>query len=152
MSYKRSNSRKEFEKKVDELFALAKVISFKNAKLSYEHKNLIYQSAFVLLCSSVEEYLRVFVEDLFYNYKLKCTTLSRIPINSRTYSLFHKQRIIYESFIHNRDEAKVLEKLNVSNSYLYSLTDSNIVLTDHIDSRILVNDKKSLAKKPKNIV
>jgi hypothetical protein len=149
MPYKKSNSRIEFEQKVDELYNLAKVISYKNITLSYEHKNLIYQSCVVLLCSSVEEYLKVFIDDLFFNYKTKNTTLSKIPINSRTLSLFHKQKTIYEAFIHNRDETRVLEKLTVDNMNLYSLIDSSIQLSNHIDSRIISNDKKYPS--PKNL-
>ncbi|MBV8388667.1 MAG: hypothetical protein JO080_02585 [Mucilaginibacter sp.] len=149
MPYKKSKSRIEFEKKTDELLNLAKAISYKKVTLSYDHKNLIYQSSIVLLCSSLEEYIRVFIEDLFYNYRLKSALLSKIPINSRTFSLFHKQRTIYEAFVYSRDERTILEKLKVDNPHLYSLIDETKVLTNHIDSRLIVNDKKYPS--PKNL-
>jgi len=149
MSYSKSKARKEFEKTYLELISLARQISYKKVSLSYDHKNMVYQSSIVLLCSSLEEYLRVFVEDLFFNYKLKKATLSELPINPRTFSLFHKQRTIYEGFIHNRDEAKILEKLKVSNGVLYSVISDSEIFTNHIDTKAIVNDKKYPS--PKNV-
>lgn len=142
MPYKKSKSRNEFERKVDELLLLAKSISFKKVPLSYEHKNLIYQSVFVLLCASVEEYLRVFIEDLFYTYKSSGITLDKVPMNARTFSLFHKQRTIYEAFVHTRDEYKILKNLSIDNTSVYSIADNSVVLTNHINSKTIVNDKK----------
>jgi hypothetical protein len=149
MPYSKSRARREFEMKTLELVSLARQISYKNVALSYEHKNLIFQSTIVLLCSTLEEYLRVFVEDLFFSYKTKTATLSEIPINPRTFSLFHNQRAIYESFIHNRDEVRTLDKLNVTNKNLYSVVDEAQVYVNHIDSRTIVNDKKYPS--PKNM-
>ncbi|HRP58061.1 HEPN domain-containing protein [Agriterribacter sp.] len=149
MPYSRSRARQEFENKSVELVSLARQISYKNVALSYEHKNLIFQSTIVLLCSSLEEYLRVFIEDLFFNYKSLSATISEIPVNPRTFSLFHKQRTIYEGFINNRDEFKILDRLNITNQRLYSVVDSTQTFVDHIDSKMIVNDKKYPS--PKNL-
>jgi hypothetical protein len=149
MPYSKSRARREFELTYIELLSLARQISFKKVKLSYDHKNMIYQSSIVLLCSSLEEYLRVFIEDMFYRYKINGASLSELPLNPRTFSLFHKQRAIYEAFIHNRDEAKVLEKLKVSNNTLYAVVDDNMILTNQVDAKSIVNDKKYPS--PKNI-
>ena len=149
MPYSRSRARQEFENKSVELVSLARQISYKNVALSYEHKNLIFQSTIVLLCSSLEEYLRVFIEDLFFNYKSLSATISAIPVNPRTFSLFHKQRTIYEGFINNRDEFKILDRLNITNQRLYSVVDSTQTFVDHIDSKMIVNDKKYPS--PKNL-
>ncbi len=149
MPYSKSRARLEFENKSHELISLARQISYKNVTLSYEHKNLIFQSTVVLLCSSLEEYLRVFVEDLFFSYKSQSATLAEIPVNPRTFALFHKQRTIYEGFINNRDEGKTLDKLNVTNTHLYSVVDPTQTLVHHIDSKIIVNDKKYPS--PKNL-
>lgn len=149
MPYSKSRARQEFENKSVELISLARQISYKNVALSYEHKNLIFQSTIVLLCSSLEEYLRVFVEDLFFNYKSLSAAISEIPVNPRTFSLFHKQRTIYEGFINNRDEFKTLDRLNITNQHLYSVMDSTQTFVNHIDSKIIVNDKKYPS--PKNL-
>lgn len=149
MPYKKSRARFEFEKTSVDLLSLARQISFKKVALSYAHKNLIFQSTIVLLCSSIEEYLRVFIEDLFFNYKTLKAPLSKIPINPRTFTLFINQRSIYESFINNRDEAKILEKLDVTNKHNYSIIDESQVCTYHINSKLLVNDKKYPS--PKNL-
>ncbi len=149
MPYSRSRARREFETNYIKLLSLARQISYKNVKLSYDHKNMIYQSSMVLLCSSLEEYLRVFIEDMFYRYRTNGASLSEIPLNPRTFSLFHKQRTIYEAFIHNRDETKVLEKLKISNPSLYAVIDDNEIYTNHVDAKSIVNDKKYPS--PKNI-
>lgn len=149
MPYSKSKARKDFEATYIGLISLTRQISYKNVDLSYDHKNMIFQSSIVLLCSSLEEYLRVFVEDLFFSYKSNGAKLAELPINPRTFSLFNKQRTIYEGFIHNRDEAKTLEKLSVSNDFLYSVIDDNQILANHIDSKVIVNDKKYPS--PKNI-
>jgi hypothetical protein len=149
MPYSKSRARQEFEQKSVELISLARQISYKNVALSYEHKNLIFQSTIVLLCSSLEEYLRVFVEDLFFSYRSQSASISEIPANPRTFSLFQKQRTIYEGFINNRDEFKTLEKLNVTNRHIYSVVDETQTFVNHIDSKTIVNDKKYPS--PKNI-
>ena len=149
MPYSKSRARREFETTYSELLSLARQISYRNVILSYDHKNMIFQSSIVLLCSSLEEYLRVFVEDMFFKYRSNGARLSEIPLNPRTFSLFHKQRTIYEGFIHNRDETKVLERLNVTNSHIYSVVEDNVTLTNHIDPKTIVNDKKYPS--PKNI-
>ena len=149
MPYSKSRARKEFETTHSELLSLARQISYKNVVLSYDHKNMIFQSSIVLLCSSLEEYLRVFVEDMFYKYRSNGAKLSDIPLSPRTFSLFKKQQSIYEAFIHKRDEAKIIEKLNISNAHMYSVIDDNILFTHHIDPKIIVNDKKYPS--PKNL-
>jgi len=149
MSYKKSKARKEFEVTSNELISMAKQVSYKRANLSYEHKNMIFQSSIVLLCSSLEEYLRLFIENLFFSYKTNKAKLSEIPQNLRTFALFQKQKTIFENYIYARDEVKTLEKLKVSNKDLYSVIDDDIILLNQIDSKIVVNDRKYPS--PKNL-
>jgi len=149
MPYKKSDARIEFETTSVQLISLARQISYKKVKLSYAHKNLIFQSSIVLLCSNLEQYLKVFTENLFYSYRTKAATLAEIPLNPRTFTLFHKQRTIYESFIFNRDEGKILDKLDVSNKHHYSIVDSTQTYVNQIDSRVIFNDKKYPS--PKNL-
>jgi len=149
MPYKKSKARQEFETKSIQLLALARQISYKNVSLLYDHKNLIFQSTIVLLCSSLEEYLREFVEDLFFNYRSQGARLSEIPSNPRTFSLFARQRAIYEAYIQNKDEVKILEKLDISNLFLYSVIDNNVVFNNNIDPKSIANDKKYPS--PKNL-
>jgi hypothetical protein len=148
MPYSKSKGREEFERLSNELLSLARQISFKKVLLSYEHKNLIYQSCIVLLSSSFEQYLKELIEDLFFNYRAKGASLLELPNNTRTFSLFRRHRTVFESFINNRDEAAVLEKLNVTNSY-YSIINGSVPFTNHIDPKDIVNDKKYPS--PKNL-
>lgn len=149
MPYRKSKARKEFDEKSVELLRLARQISFKNVLLSYEHKNLIFQSSIVLLCSSIEEFLRVFVEDLFFSYRSNNARLGDVPLNPKTYTLFQKQRSIYEGFVQNRDESKILEKLAITNTLIYSVLDSSSVLTNHIDAHVILKERKYPS--PKNL-
>ncbi|MFZ6012119.1 MAG: HEPN domain-containing protein [Bacteroidota bacterium] len=148
MPYRKSKARKEFEDTANQLLLLARQISYKKVTLSYDHKNLIFQSSIVLLCSSIEEFLRVFIEDLIFNYKTKSAPLSDVPTGPRTYSLFIKQRTIYEGFVQSRDEAKVLEKLNIEDP-MYSILDPTTVLTYHIDPQLILKERKYPS--PKNL-
>ena len=141
MAYSKSKARKEFESTLDELLSLSRGISYQKFKLSYAHKNLIYQSSIVLLSSAIEEYLRVFVEDLFYSYKLKNATLSQIHASSRSFSLFNNQRAFYEAFIHTRDEPKILERLDIKNS-CFTVINDNETFINQVDSKKIVFDKK----------
>jgi hypothetical protein len=149
MPYRKSKARKEFDEKAVELLRLARQISFKNVSLSYDHKNLIFQSSVVLLCSSIEEFLRVFVEDLFFSYRSNNARLGEVPLNPKTFTLFQKQRSIYEGFVQNRDEAKILERLDITNMFIYSVMDSSSVLTNHIDAQVILKERKYPS--PKNL-
>lgn len=141
MPYSKSKGRNDFETLSSDLFSLAREISFRRVKLSYEHKNLVYQSCIVLLSSAVEQYLKSFIEDLFYSYRSNGATLSQLPDNSRTFALFVKHRTVYESFINNRDETKALTKLNIKDPS-YAIVDNSIILTNHVDPNKIVNDRK----------
>ncbi len=141
MPYKKSKARKEFEQSLEELFSLARSISYQKIKLSYDHKNLIYQSSIVLLSSAIEEYLRVFVEDLFYSYKINNSTLSQIHRNSRSFSLFSNQRAFYEAFVHTRDEPKILDKLDIKN-FCFSVINDHETFVNQIDAKKIVFDRK----------
>lgn len=149
MPYSKSRARRDFETTHTELLSLATQISYKKVNLCYDHKNMIFQSSIILLCSALEEYLRICIDDIFYKYKTNGALLSEIPLSPRTFSLFQKQKPIYEAFIHNRDETKALEKLNISNYFLYGVINNNEILTNHIDAKSIVNDKKYPS--PKNI-
>lgn len=141
MAYTKSKARKEFERTHKELLSLSRGISYKKIELSYEHKNLIYQSSIVLLSSAIEKYLSVFVEDLFYHYKLKNATLAQIHSSSRSFSLFNNQRALYEAFIHTRDEPRILQKLDVKN-FCFKVINDNEIFVNQIDAKKIVFDKK----------
>lgn len=131
MPYSKSRARQEFENKSHELISLPTNFYTKTLHYLTNIKILHFNLQLFYFCSSLEEYLRVFVEDLFFSYKSQSATLAEIPVNPRTFALFHKQRTIYEGFINNRDEGKTLEKLNITNMHLYSVVDSTQTLMHH---------------------
>lgn len=143
MSYKRSRSRVEYEGKSNDLLNLSKAISYKKNPLSYDHKNLIFQASIVLLCSCFEEYLRNFMEDLFFQYRTQCAKLAEIPANVRTYGLLIKQQEIYRNFLYKKEgEIQVINKLNVASNDTYSLLQDDIVYNGHIEAKAILSGKK----------
>jgi hypothetical protein len=141
MPYKKSRARVEFENEAGNLLALSRKISYNKVQLDYQHKNLIYQSAIVLLSSAIEEYLRNVMEDLFHNYRIKGATLSKIPENARTYSLFINQKHHFEQFIFQKNESKILNDLKISNP-LYGVVDGNALYDDHVTAIGILDGKK----------
>lgn len=148
MPYKKSKSRIEFENSFLKLLSLSREISYKKVNLSYNHKNLIYQSCIVLLSSSFEEFLKTLIEDIFQNYKSRSAPLKNIPVNVRTFTLFQNQKKFYDSFNFHKDEGRIIENLNIRNSF-YDIITEDSILTNHINARSITNDKKYPS--PKNL-
>ncbi len=142
MAYRKSSARIEFENKSSELLQLAKNISYKRVKLSYKHKNLIYQAAIVLLCASFEEYLKCFVEDLIYQYKTKSAKLSELPQNIRAYGLLVNQQDIFKRFFISSGEKPALDELNNSSRFIYSILNDDEVFNNHIHSQSIHSKRK----------
>lgn len=141
MPYKKTRARLEFESEAKKLLSLARRISYNKVVLDYQHKNLIYQSSIVLLSSAIEEYLRIVMEDLFYNYRIKGATLSDIPENARSYALFIRQKGHFESYIFQKNELKVLDDLKVSNP-LYEIVNGSAVYNSHVTALNILDGKK----------
>jgi hypothetical protein len=141
MPYSKSRSRQSFESNLKKLKELSRTASLKKSKFSYDHKNLVCQSAIFLACASIEEYIKNFFEDLVFEYKSKEVIISNIPENLRALKLLTSQSHIIKTFVFNGDEAKSLASINKSWSN-YEIIDDNKVLTYQLRAGDIIGTKK----------
>lgn len=113
MSYSRSLARQSYERFSSQLHALAKSTEkIKMPALTYEHKNLIFQSIIVLLSSAIEEYHKTYIEDWFYRLRTANVTMEKIHDNTKIYGLLHGTEQYYKSFLFDKDnEKETIKKL-----------------------------------------
>ena len=115
MSYRKSQSRVDFEEGTISLKRVAKRVSFKSSPLTYEQKQLIYQSAIFLMSPKIESYSETLIENIVFNYKSKEATINELPDNIINRTIVDNQLTHYRNFINNSDERKLLEKINHKN-------------------------------------
>lgn len=142
MGYKRSRARVDYFKTSLQLLSLARSVSYKRVNLSYDHKNLIYQAAIVLLCAAIEEYLKRFFEDLIFSYRRNGALVGHLPKQIRAFALLENQKPKYAKYLYFNDEKDVLEKLDPDNSFFQSIVDANAPLTNQITAESLTGKKK----------
>ena len=141
MPYSKSRSRQSFELNLKRLQELSKTASFKKSNFSYDHQNLICQSAIFLACASIEEYLKNFFEDLIFEYKKQSIQLSGLPENLRALKLLISQSHIFKSFVFNGDESKSLTAINRSWGN-YEITNDAKTLTHHVKAQDIIGTRK----------
>lgn len=146
MPYSKSRSRVNFENNQKKLANLAKKASYKNSGYSYEHTLLINQSVIFLLCASIEEYIKNFFEDLFYEYKSQSAELCEIPKNSRALCLLENNMQIYRRHQFNGDEAKAIRDLQVDSNN-FAVINDNKIFENELSASIITNNKKYPSKK-----
>src|SRR5690554_456090 len=117
MPYTKSQARIDFETGTKSLKQVAKKVSYNSSPLKYEQKLLIFQSTMFLMSAKIEEYTKVLIEKIIFNYRSKNALMSEIPENIRTKVLIDNQLVHYKNFNHNSDERKLLDKINCSKSY-----------------------------------
>lgn len=125
MPYSKSQARIDFETGTKSLKQVAKKVSYKSSPLKYEQKLLIFQSTIFLMSAKIEEYTKVLIEKIIFNYKSRNALMSEIPENIRTKVLIDNQLVHYKNFNHNSDERKLLEKINCGKSYYEILNPTN---------------------------
>jgi len=151
MPYSKSKARTEFEKSSDDLLLSSRKASFKNSKISYEHKILIFQSAIFLLSALIEEYLKTFVEDLIFNYKSKNAQLDKIPDNFRSLLLLESQLNSFKTYINSGDESKILTRLSTNLPH-YKIILNNEIFTNQIPPSLIIGTKKYPSIKNLNLL
>jgi hypothetical protein len=148
MPYSKSRSRKAFELNLKRLKELSKTASYKKSNFSYDHQNLVCQSAIFLACASIEEYLKNFFEDFVFELGGNSAVLADIPENLRALKLLKSQSSIFKTFILNGDESKSINAINKAWSN-YEVTEDAKLLTNQIKSSDIVGTKKYPS--PKNL-
>lgn len=125
MSYAKSAARQGYEGFSSKLLSLARSTEqIKVNVLTYEHKNLIYQSIVVLLSSAIEEYHKTFIEDWFFRLRASHVTMSRVPDNAKIYGLLHNTVQQYRDLLYSREnEKEILEKMVNSKQLLKKYVD-----------------------------
>lgn len=130
-----------FETSAHDLLRLSKFASLKKNGLTYDHQNLVYQSAIFRACASIEEYLNTFCEDLLFRFKDKGAKLSEIPANVRASALLNRQADLFKSYIVYGDEVAVLKSLQ-PNTGVYRLCSDGDTLTNQISKHDILGTRK----------
>ena len=141
MPYSKSRSRVSFEANLKNLLSLSKEASYKNRGFNYDHQNLIYQSGIFLVCASIEEYLKNFIEDLLFEYRTNGAMLNELPDNIRALMMLTSQKDTFKTFVFNGDEPRALKKLQV-NSSLYNFMNDSDVYINHFNAKSVIGTKK----------
>ncbi|WP_339680708.1 HEPN domain-containing protein [Cyclobacterium marinum] len=141
MSYKKSQARIDFETGTKSLKQVAKKVSYKSSPLNYDQKLLIFQSSIFLMSAKIEEYTKVLIEKIIFNYKSKNAFMSKIPVNIRTKALIDNQLVHYKNFNHNTDERKLIEKINCAKSY-YEILNPDNCFSNYINSENVIATNK----------
>ncbi len=128
MSYKKSRARVTFEANASALLRLSRFASLKKNGFSYDHQNLIFQSAVFRVCAAIEEYLKTFSEDLFFSYTSQGAKLADIPSNIRAATLLNRQSEIFKSYILSGDEVATLKKLQPSANTFHVCFDDDLLV------------------------
>ena len=125
MSYSKSNARDVFDNFSRQLYSLAKSTkAIPGASLSYNHKDLIYKSLVVLLCSSIEEYHKTFIEDWFYKLRSSGVNMDKVPVNARIFGFLHNTEHYFKNFLYNREgEKEIIDKFARSKDVLKKYVD-----------------------------
>lgn len=125
MSYAKSSARLGYDGFSSKLMSLAKSTErIKATELTYDHKNLIYQSIVVLLSSAIEEYHKSIIEDWFYRLRINNVTMDKVPDNAKIYGLLHSTEQHYMKFLYSKEnEKEILEKLANSKQILKKYVD-----------------------------
>lgn len=141
MPYSKSRARREFESETGKLLKLAKKVSYKSSPLTYEHKQLVNQSCIFLLSARIEDFTKILIEDLLYNYRHNGATLSLVPTNIRTKTLLDKQVNYYRSYYNSSDERALLQNIAIDSSY-YGIMDNGAGFTTQIFPNNIIGTNK----------
>lgn len=151
MPYSKSSARIDFENTTRQLLTRSRKASYKNVKISYEHRIMIFQSSIFLLSASFEEYLKSLIEDLVFQFNQENALLKELPENFRSLVLLESQLPTFKAYIHNGDEGKTLNKLKTSNNY-FKLLNDNEQFQNHIRPGQIIGTKKYPSIKNLNIL
>ncbi|NQY07825.1 MAG: hypothetical protein HRT68_16910 [Flavobacteriaceae bacterium] len=141
MSYSKSRSRCSFDELLIKLLKLSREASYKKSGFSYEHQNLIYQAAIFSVCAGIEEYSKNFFEDYIFECKKENITFDKIPDNLRSMSLLREQKDLFKHNIFNGDEAKTLNKINMTRS-VYDVMKDDCVINNNIRAGTILGTNK----------
>ncbi len=141
MSYKKSRARVTFEANAASLLRLCRFASLKKNGFSYDHQNLIFQSAVFRVCAAIEEYLKTFSEDLLFSYTSQGAKLAQLPSNVRASNLLNRQTEIFKSYILNGDEISTLKRLQPSTNTYRVCIDGDL-LVKQIGKNDILGTKK----------
>lgn len=141
MSYTRSTAREDFEEEKEKLKKLAKKISYKSSPLSYDHKQLVYQSCIFLLSARIEDYTKKLIEGILYNYRVKGATLAILPLNSRTKAFIDSNVTHFRNFYNSSNEKDLIKNISLANNS-FDIVKDDIVLTHHIKSHNIISTNK----------
>lgn len=141
MPYSKSISREDFETEHLKLKKLAKKISYNSSPLTYDHKQLIYQSCIFLLSARIEDYTKNLIEGIIFNYRSKGANLSTLPINIRTKAFIDSQLGHFRNYYNSADEKKLIKNVLIKNR-AFEIIDDAIVLTNQINAGHVISNNK----------
>ena len=151
MPYSKSKARIDFENASKLMLKNSRDASYKNSKIGYSHRIMIFQSSIFLLSASFENYLKSLTEDLIFSYTTKSALLKDLPPNFRSMVLLETQLSAFKVYINNGDEAKILSRLDTNHQH-YSIINDNELFTNQIRPGLIVGTKKYPSIKNLNIL
>jgi hypothetical protein len=149
MPYSKSQSRKEFEKSLNNLGELVRKVSYKSNRLPYSYKNLIYQSSIFLLSASIEEYIKRLIEDWIYQLKSQGALNKNISDETRSFFLADNLTITFKKQLYQTDEKELVKDIHIKKNF-YSLINDNDLIYPWISASSILKNKKY--PKPDNLI
>lgn len=141
MGYRKSRARITFEQNIEDLLRLSRFASLKKNRFPYVHQNLIFQSAIFRACAAIEEYLKTFTEDLFFEFKRMGAKLSDVPSNARASALLNRQTETLKSYILYGDESATLKRLQPTSTVFSVCRDADL-LSNQMGKNDVLGSKK----------
>jgi hypothetical protein len=151
VSYKKSDSRKSFECRVEKLRVSSRIASVGVNNIPREVRDLSFHAAILETSAALEEYVKNFLEDYIFILKVRGVSIGDLPREIRTFFLIKKTLPHYENLAFSRDEKRALEKLNIDSEAFY-LLDPGALVDQSFKVDILLDKKKYPSPKNWNVL
>ena len=132
MDYRISASRKAAIHRSREIYKNASSIEELYAKkvLSSNVQQMLFQSAVVMACASVEQYLVSFFDDWLIN--LQKAKFKHVPSSLKTYFLMSRQRTSMKKLVVGGDEMQFIKETDINQQY-YSVLNERRLIKNIVD-------------------
>lgn len=141
MPYSKSLARQDFESEFFRIKKLAKKSSFASSPISYDHKQLIFQSCIFNLSARIEDYTKSLIEGILFNYRSRGAKLSDLHENIRIKGIIDNQTIHYRNYYNQSDEKKLIQNLSIKKG-TFNLLDDDIVFVNQVKSINIISTNK----------
>ncbi|MCA8830310.1 HEPN domain-containing protein [Hymenobacter pini] len=119
MNYSSSKSKYFALKKIKESYKQVIIINelHKSSSINYDIQQMTFQSAIIIACASLEQYMVSFIDDWFIQLEQNKAKFKHIPLSLKTYFLMQQQIKSIRTLIAYGDEMKYVSETILSNDY-----------------------------------